>query len=100
MRKHFWALQTDVKDGITPSAGIPVTSENHLIFETSKHTGVVYWKAVLMSARKAISHKRTCFFKDKLSTGGKTINTFADKFCVKHWCHAMFFSRIYSLWSQ
>lgn len=31
------------------------------------------------------------FLKDKLSTGGQTINTFADKFCVMHWCHAMFF---------
>lgn len=55
--KCAWALQTGVKDAITPSAGIPNTSENYLIFETSKHAGVVYWKTVLQSTPEAICHE-------------------------------------------
>lgn len=65
--KCAWALQTGVKDAITPSPGIPNTSENYLIFETSKHAGAVYWKAVLQSTPKAICHGEIFFF--PLSTG-------------------------------
>lgn len=72
------ALQSGVKDAITPSAGIPNTSENYLIFEMSKHA--VYWKAVFQSTPKAICH---FFF---LSTGGQN-----KCFCRQCVCPAMGF---------
>lgn len=68
-----------------------------LIFETSKHVGVVYWIAVTKSDLKPIIHERTCFCSLSCQEGANNKCFWSQSRCEALVpCHG--FAIIYPLW--